>query len=393
MMHIIGLMSGTAADGIDAVLCQIDGAPPQLHARILAALTVAHPPALRRRILDACAPGRVDALCALNFELGEAFAAAALEVLRHAKLTPADVDLIASHGQTVWHEVLPEGSVGSTLQIAEAAVIAERTGITTVANFRVRDVAAGGQGAPLVSYLDWLLLRHPSHWRAVQNIGGIGNVTFLPPLADATSKLLAFDTGPGNGLIDAAVSVVTDGIQTYDAGGALAAQGSVDIKWLNALLAHEYYARTPPKTTGRELFSVDMARQLVAHGRARRLSDADIIATITAIPAHSIADAYRRFAPQPIGETLIAGGGRHNTTLLDMLRALLAPTPVLTHEDIGISSDFKEGLLFAVLGYETWHNRIGTLPEQTGARHASILGHITPAANYAALIRKTWGTT
>ena len=208
-MLIVGLMSGTSADGIDAALCEITGAPPNLRARILHAITHPYPDGFQARILNACLPDQshVDELCQLNADLGERFRRSG--VTRHFR-TPgvlAEVDLIGSHGQTVWHMVQADGRVSATLQITEAAVIAERTGITTISNFRPRDVAAGGQGAPLTSYADWLLLRHPDHWRAVQNIGGIGNVTFLPPLTDAISPPLAFDTGPGNALIDSAASL------------------------------------------------------------------------------------------------------------------------------------------------------------------------------------------
>ncbi len=391
-MLIIGLMSGTSADGIDAALCEITGAPPGLKARIIAAATAPFPGDLQDRILRAGLPeqSRVDDLCRLNAELGEQFAAAALHVIEAAELAPADVDLIGSHGQTVWHDVRPDGTVTATLQIAEGSVIAERTGITTVSNFRPRDVAAGGQGAPLTAYADWLLLRHPDHWRAVQNIGGMGNVTFLPPLSDSESDPLAFDTGPGNALMDTAVTLITDGVQHYDRGGAMAAAGRVDTDWLAALLKHPYYRRQPPKTTGRELFGAEMGAALLAEGRARGLHDADIVATLTALTAASIADAYARFAPAPVAEVIVGGGGRQNPVLMQMLRERLGGLPVLTHEDIGLDSDNKEALVFALLAHETWHARPGSHPALTGASHPVVLGQITPGANYAALLRRTW---
>jgi anhydro-N-acetylmuramic acid kinase len=322
----------------------------------------------------------------LNFAVGEAFAAAVQLIAGRESL-----DLIGSHGQTVWHQVEPDGRVSATLQLGEASLLAERTGVTTVNNFRARDVAAGGQGAPLASYLDWLLLRHPTEWRAAQNIGGIGNVTFLPPLSQADGKMIAFDTGPGNALIDEAMARLTAGRAKYDAGGQLGAQGKPDEAWLEELLVHPYYRLTPPKTTGRELFGAAYAEQLIATGRARGLSDADLVATITALTARSIAGSYRDFAPAPVGAAVLAGGGRHNRTLVRMLTDLLAPAPILTSEDVGIDGDFKEALLFALLAYETWHNRPGCLPEQTGAAHASVLGQITPGANYMTLLRRTFG--
>ncbi len=393
-MRIVGLMSGTSADGIDAALCEITGAPPRLTARILHALTYPYPQGFQARILQAASAdhSRVDALCQLNADLGEQFAAAVLAVIAGAGYSPGDVDLIGSHGQTVWHSVQNDGRVSATLQITEAAIIAERTGITTISSFRPRDVAAGGQGAPLTSYADWLLLRHPTHWRAVQNIGGIGNVTFLPPLSDSSSAPLAFDTGPGNALIDSAVTLLSEGAQSYDRDGQRAAQGVVDEGWLQALLTLPYYARRPPKTTGRELFSAQMAGELIAEGRGRGLDDDSIVATLTALTAASIADAYRRFAPAPIAEVILGGGGVRNPTLVRMLRRDLAPSLVLSHEDVGMDSDNKEALVFALLAHETWHARPGNHPALTGANRAVVLGQITPGSNYTDLITRTWCT-
>ncbi|MGQ9888218.1 MAG: anhydro-N-acetylmuramic acid kinase [Aggregatilineales bacterium] len=391
-MLVVGLISGTSADGVDAALCELSGAPPQFAVRLVRSLTNPYAPVLRERVLAAFNPqtSRVDALCQLNFDLGEAFADAALAVIAAAGINPADVDLIGSHGQTVWHMVQPNGRATATLQLGEPALIAERTGITTVSGFRARDIAAGGQGAPLASYLDWALLRHPNRWRAAQNIGGIGNVTFLPPLSDSHSAPLAFDTGPGNALLDSAISLLTDGAQTYDRDGALAAAGQVNAPWLDQLLTNPYYAMQPPKSTGRELFSAAMAAELVAEGRARGLTPADVLATLTALTAATIADAYARFAPAPIAEVVVSGGGRSNPVLMARLRECLPNTAVLTLEELGLSGDHKEALVFALLAYETWHNRPSAHPALTGARHASVLGHITPGNNYAALLRRTW---
>jgi anhydro-N-acetylmuramic acid kinase len=391
-MLIVGLISGTSADGIDAALCEISGAPPRLQARIVHAITHPYPDGFQQRIHNTCLPelSRVDDICQLNAELGEHFAQAVQHVIADAGRSPADVDLIGSHGQTVWHMVQPDGRVTSTLQLTEAAVIAERTAITTVCNFRPRDIAAGGQGAPLTSYADWVLLRHPDHWRAVQNLGGIGNVTFLPPLSDTTSDPLALDTGPSNALIDSAVILITSGRQRYDRDGLLAARGTVDEDWLRALLTHPYYQRQPPKTTGRELFGPPMAAELFAQGRARGLDDSSILATLTALTAASIADAYQHFAPAPVAEVIAGGGGTRNPTLMTMLRQRLDPVPVRTHEDIGLDSDNKEALVFALLAHETWHARPGNHPALTGADHPVVMGQIVPGANYANLIRRTW---
>lgn len=392
-MKVIGLMSGTSADGIDAALCDISGNPPQLDVQVIASLTEPFTQDMRQRILQACSPelSRVDTICQLNFDLAEAYSQIVLRVVEQAGLQFSDIDLIGAHGQTIWHFVSTDGIVRSTLQIGEASVLSERTGITTVHNFRSRDVAAGGQGAPLTAYVDWLLLRHATQWRAVQNIGGIGNVTFLPPLSDQTSKPLAFDTGPGNVLIDAAVYELSDGELTYDAEGLIAQQGQVDEVWLEQLLQHPYFVRGLPKTTGRELFGTQMAVKLVNDGKARGLSPSDIIMTLTLLTAQSIADAYKRFAPARLHEVILGGGGHRNTVLVEILSSLVSPAQVKAHEDIGLSSDFKEAMVFAVLAHETWHARPATLPVLTGARHPVVLGQITPGQNYIPLSECTWG--
>ena len=391
-MKVIGLMSGTSGDGIDAALCEISGEPPHIQAHIIMGITQPYEADFRQRILDSCLPHKssVDLLCQLNVDLGEQFAKVTLQLIEKAGLKPSDIDLLSSHGQAVWYNILPDGRASSTLQITEAAVLAERTGITTISNLRARDIAAGGQGAPLTSYLDWLLLRHPDHWRAAQNIGGIGNVTFLPPLSDSESIPLSFDTGPGNVLIDAAVKYLTKGQLTFDQDGKMAEKGEANEAWLAELMEHPYFAQRLPKTTGRELFGTEMAQQLVAEGQKRNLGNNDILATLTILTARSIADAYRRFAPRPIQEVILGGGGTRNPVLVQMLQSLFTPTPVHTHEDVGLDSDLKEGLVFALLGYETWHGRPGTHPAMTGASHPVVLGQITPGANYIDLIKKTW---
>ena len=392
-MLVIGLMSGTSADGVDVTLCEIEGEPGRLSATIICGETFPYESSLRQRILDACDLGksRVDQIAQLHFDLGDVFSACALRLLESNSVSPKDVDLIGSHGQTLWHSVLPDGSVNASLQIVEAAVLAERTGITTVSNFRVRDIAVGGQGAPLTAYVDWLLLRHPEHWRAIQNIGGMGNVTFLPPLNDAESAPVAFDTGPGNALLDVAVGHFTDGAQSYDRDGRLAQRGRVNEEWLDSLLQHPYYQRGYPKTTGRETFGTAAAVELIAQAEARGLTPYEIIATLTALTATNIADAYARFAPAPITEVILGGGGRHNPVMVGLLSELLTPARVISHDAIGLDGDFKEALVFAVLAYESWHNRPGTLPALTGARFPAVLGQITPGTNFGELVKRTWG--
>lgn len=391
-MIVIGLMSGTSADGVDVAICDIRGRPGDIRVQLLSGAAFAYEREMRERILASCDPNssRVNQIADLHVDLAAVFADCALAAIHEAGMSPEQVDLIGSHGQTIWHNVLPSGQVNVSLQIVEAAVLAERSGITTISNFRARDIAAGGQGAPLTSFVDWLLLRRPQHWRAVQNIGGMGNVTFLPPLDDQTSEPIAFDTGPGNALLDIAVTRFSRGAMTYDRDGHYAKRGRVNEEWLETLLQHPYYERDYPKTTGRETFGTAAARDLIAEAQSRGLEDAEIVATLTALTATNIADAYDRFAPAPIREVILGGGGRRNPVMVGMLRQLLAPASVLTHEDIGMDSDFKEALVFAVLAYETWHARPATLPALTGARRASVLGSITPGENYGELLRATW---
>ena len=458
-MNVIGLMSGTSADGVDAALVEIHGAPPHLSAELRAFACVPFDAEQRAQIFSLFDPatGAVDHICRMNFAIGEWFASAALQVIDAAGLTPVDVDLIGSHGQTIYHAVDRASPVKSTLQIGEAAVIAARTGITTIADFRVADVAAGGQGAPLVSYVDWLLLRSPTLVRAVQNIGGIANVTYLPA-GDDPRGVRAFDTGPGNMLIDDAARRATAGAQTYDRDGELAARGQVDASLLAEWMAHPYLSEPPPKTTGREQFGAQFAARAWAQARDRGLRAEDIVATLTALTAASIADAYRRFLPRMPDEVILGGGGASNPALVEMLRQRLGQVAqhlvhihaagadasgevaqhlvhiraagadasgevakhpvciraagaeavgsrvakhpvciraagadasggveVLRHEDLGLSSDAKEAIAFALLAYETIHGRPGNLPTCTGARSQAVLGKITPGANYCSL--------
>ncbi len=384
-MIVVGLMSGTSADGIDAAVVEIHGAPPALAWRLRAHLHVPYPAALRDEILACVQPeqGTVDRLCALNFRLGAAFADAALRAITQAGVTPAQVDLIGSHGQTLWH--IPTGADASTLQLGEPAVIAERTGIATISNFRTRDMAAGGQGAPLVAYVDTLLLSHPTLTRAAQNIGGIGNVTYLPPTTTPAPQPLAFDTGPGNVLIDYAASRATAGEWTYDREGKLAAQGRVDEHLLAELMREPYLREKPPKTTGRELFGASFGARVWEAAQARRLADADIVATLTAFTARSIAQAYADFLPTRPDEVIVSGGGARNPTLMAMLRDALAPARTLPSDAFGLGAAAKEAIAFAILAYEAWFHRPGNLPGATGARQPVILGNLTPGRPRPAL--------
>ena len=373
----IGLMSGTSADSIDAACVRFEGAPPRLDWELLSFVTLPMTAELRQEIFAAFRPetGTVDKLCQLNFTLGEWFAKASLEAVKAANLTPAQVDFIGSHGQTVWH--IPPNSgegVASTLQLGNPAVIAERTGITVVSDFRSRDMAAGGQGAPLVPFVDNLLLSHPTLSRAVQNIGGIGNVTWLP--AGGAGEAFGFDTGPGNMLLDRAAEVLTQGQMHCDMDGKMAFAGKIQENFLQKWMAEEpYFTRKPPKSTGRELFGVQ--RCDVYLKEMAGLSKEDILATLTAFTARSTAEAYKNFLPALPDEVLLCGGGARNPAIAAMLQKELPNSRIGRTEDAGLPGDSKEAVAFAVLGYETMNRRPGNLPAATGAKGPVILGSIT----------------
>jgi anhydro-N-acetylmuramic acid kinase len=379
---IVGLMSGTSADGIDAVVAEIAGSGRQLRARVLAHAHQPFSPVMRQRILHLCLHGTVAGICELNFALGEQFSRAALAAIRRAKRNPGDIAAIGSHGQTVHH--LPNSRTPSTLQIGEPTVIAERTGITTVADFRVRDMAAGGEGAPLVPYADWALFTDKTKPRIVQNIGGIGNLTFLPPRA-ALDDVIAFDTGPGNMVMDALVTSLSRGRETFDHNGRWAARGHVSQKLLAELMAHPFLRRRPPKTTGREEFGEVFLSRMLAAARRLRLRPEDMVATATAFTAASITDAYRRFVFPKLTtsergalQIILGGGGANNATLRDMLAERVGVGELLTHEDFGIANAAKEALAFAILAHETLLGNPGNVPNATGARRAVVLGKIVP---------------
>lgn len=381
--YLIGLMSGTSADGIDAVVVRISGSGRSLRAKVVAHQHQSFAPAFRAQVLRAGLHGNVAEICELNFALGERFATAARAVLRQARLKPSQITAIGSHGQTVHH--LPNAKHASTLQIGEPAVIAERTGITTVADFRVRDLAAGGQGAPLVPYTDWALFTHATRPRIIQNIGGIGNLTFLPPRA-ALSDVRAFDTGPGNMVMDALVTKLSRGRLTFDDGGKWAARGRVSEKLLVECMKHPYLKRTPPKTTGREEFGEMFLDDFLARGRRLKLSDCDLVATATAFTAESIAEAYRRFVfpnlkptQLPRLQIILGGGGAKNPTLVEMLFKFTDVGQLCAHEDFGMDSSAKEPLAFAILAHETLLGRPSNVPSVTGAQRAVVLGKIVPA--------------
>jgi anhydro-N-acetylmuramic acid kinase len=373
-------MSGTSLDGIDAVLVRFSGtSEADVDWSVRAFVAIPYRPEQRRQIHDAVLHGTPADLCRLHADLGEWFGAAALAVCTAAGVAPDDVDLIGSHGQTIWHLPPVDGMRGATLQLGDPATIAERTGIPVVSDFRARDMAAGGQGAPLVPWQDRVLFSLPGRRRVLQNIGGIANLSWLPPKGDPT-PLLAFDTGPGNVLIDAAVELATGGRETFDRDGRWAARGRVDEVLLAEILAHPFFQQPPPKSTGRETFGRPNVEEIV---RRRPPADeqawADLVATITAATACSIADAMRRWVLQRgVDEVVISGGGARNPTLVRMIRETLAPTPVVTGEALGIDPDAKEAIAFAGLAWAFACGLPGNVPEATGARGPCVLGSYTP---------------
>ncbi len=384
-MKVIGLMSGTSADGVDAALIEVTAGNPPALKHVYSHLSP-YPTGLRQRILQLATPpgGTASEVCRLNGYLGELFAQAALELCRRARVPPEEIDLIGSHGQTVRHMPRPqkEGDleVASTLQIGEPAVIAERTGITTVAGFRTRDIAAGGQGAPLTPVAHYVLFRDAQKGRAILNLGGIANVTAIPAGAPP-SQMVAFDTGPGNVLLDLAAFRVTQGKTDYDANGELAAMGRVSDEGLRSLLAHPYLKKPPPKSTGREEFGPPLLDDM--NRRFPALSPGDLLATLTAFTAETVAIGFREFiAPKiQIAEVVLTGGGARNPVLWQMLAERLAPASLVEPDALGFPARAIEAAAFAFLAYLTWHGRPGNLPAATGARHPVVLGAIIPGRN------------
>jgi anhydro-N-acetylmuramic acid kinase len=369
----VGLMSGTSLDGISAAVARFTPADGQAFAvELLAFRTHEYTPAQRERLHAAMREGSARDYCRLAADFGGWLADAAVAVLADAGVSRADVRAIGSHGQTLWHE-----APHSTWQLDAPAVIVERTMLPVVSDFRVRDVAAGGQGAPLVPIADALLFAG-GEWRALQNIGGIGNVTVVPP--DGTlASVRAFDTGPGVGVIDAVVRTL-DPSRRYDEDGRIAARGRVLQPVIDALLAEPYFRAEPPKSTGRELFDAAYVQRLIALCRAQSagVADADLVATATALTAQSIADAYRRFIPEPVAEILLAGGGARNLTLRAQLASALAPVPVLAFEERYFDGEAKEAVAFALLAHLHLERIPGNVPTATGARGPRVLGTLTP---------------
>lgn len=359
-------MSGTSLDGIDVAIVDIEGrkfSTAGFH-------TTRYPAALRRAILEISnAATTTGAISRLNFRLGEEYAEAVRETCRRTRVPLSSLELIGSHGQTVYHE-----SRSNTLQIGEAAVLAERLGLPVVSDFRPRDIAAGGAGAPLVPFVDYLLFRHARRGRVALNIGGIANLTGIPPDGDARDAI-AFDTGPGNMVMDALISEFTGGRSHFDRGGRVAARGSVNRKLLKDLLADPHYRAKPPKSAGREQYGTEFIERLKSSGA----SLPDLVATATVLTAATIAAGIERFVrpKMPVDDLIVSGGGAHNPRIMAQLAAYLPGVTLAASDEFGISADAKEAIAFAILAYETWRGRPGNLPSATGARRPVILGKIT----------------
>lgn len=352
-------MSGTSLDGIDVAVVDIRGK----QFKVEAFKSTPYPADVRKRLLAVSNRETHTAeISRLNFLLPELYAKA----VRKCGVPLESIDLIGCHGQTIFHER------GNTLQIGDGSVLAERTGIPVVSDFRPRDIAAGGRGAPLVPFVDYLIYRDRKLGRVALNIGGIANITAIPPSAKP-EEVIAFDTGPGNMVIDQLVSVHTQGRQQFDKGGSIAAKGCLNQELLDGLLKSPFYREKPPKTAGREQYGDEFVSDLIA----TKLPMQDLIATATAFTPATIATGIQRFVRHRVDELIVSGGGAHNRTMMAYLQAFLPDTRVRTSNEFGIDSDAKEAIAFAILAHETWHRRPSNLPSATGANKPAVLGKIS----------------
>jgi len=380
--NIIGLMSGTSADGIDAVLTKISGYGREIRVEQLDFLFVPFESRVRERILqigEGTVGGSAE-ICKMSNLLGMLYGEACLSLCKKAGMKPSEIDLAGNHGQTVWHMPLQEEYLGysitGTLQIGEDARIAEALGCPVIGDFRVRDMAAGGLGAPLVPYTEYLLYRREDQTVALQNIGGIGNITVLPA-GCGPEQVTAFDTGPGNMVMDALTAKLTGGKQSYDQGGRLAAAGRVNEVLLKYLLEDPYLKRKPPKTTGREYYGEKYVTELTAFAAEKGISLSDCLATATRFTAETIRAGLKSFAPKQPDLLIIGGGGSKNHTLMKHLRECLPECQVITNEDVGYDSDSKEAVAFAVLANEALGGMANNVPSVTGASHPVVMGKIS----------------
>jgi len=376
---VVGLMSGTSLDGIDAVLLRIRGSGPGTHFTQLAFVERRFPPGLRKQLLRNSVPetSRVDEIAQLNVLLAELYADAVAAVARKAGMKPGRIDLIGSHGQTIHHLPKPRRMYGktvrATLQIGDPSVLAAITGTVTIGDFRLADMALGGQGAPLVPYFDWLIFRSRRANRLLVNIGGIANITALPKNC-SPGRVIAFDTGPGNMVVDSLMHEFYG--KPYDHSGRTAARGAVSLDLFDRMARHPYLKAGPPKSTGREEFGQEFVKELLHQGRG--YDREDIVATASQFTAYAVYDAYRRFVAKKMAadEVIVSGGGVKNRFFLDELRRYFSDSAIRCIDEFGISADSKEAVCFAVLANETLAGRPANLPSVTGARRRVVLGKI-----------------
>jgi anhydro-N-acetylmuramic acid kinase len=383
-MLVMGMMSGTSADGIDAAIVRLSGEPPALSAKLEAHHHISFGKNIREQILRLANGGATTTaeISRLDFVLGEEFARAAIAASQSSGIGLDKIGLIGSHGQTVFHQGAPARLVGawrvaSTLQIGEPSIIAERTGITTIANFRPSDIAAGGHGAPLVPFVDYLLYRDPQRGRVALNVGGIANVTVIPAGA-RPEDVFAFDTGPGNMIVDALIQGMTQDRAKYDRGAKTALKGRTIPELLARMMREPYLRKRPPKTAGREQFGQAYVERLLSWGRKHHASPADLVRTATVFTPLSIADAFRRLILPKIkvDELIVSGGGAKNPLMMAQLAASVPGVGITQSDKLGVPTEAKEAFAFAILAYEAYHNRPNNLPSATGARHAVIMGKL-----------------